>query len=168
MIFKKKLLATGEDALHWCKGSLPYFDSLWLFLFWTTHSSAHFTTLASKGGGEGGPCQKFLPPFHKYIFGQQKESISSKMPIIWTLNCSLDCIFIVCPKENICFLQEMFPYSLNLSSFTCLLWSYQIQIMNTNMYKYKCRLSSFEIIFKWFYLVYLFLVRLSSCLVHLS
>ena len=38
-------------------------------------------------GGRGGPCSNFLSPFHKCIFGQLKEYISSKMPIIWTLNC---------------------------------------------------------------------------------
>ena len=40
-----------------------------------------------RGGGR--PCPNFLSPFHLCVFGQWKESISSKMPIIWTLNCLL-------------------------------------------------------------------------------
>ena len=40
----------------------------------------------------GGPYPNFLAPFPKCIFGQWKESISSKMPITWTLNCFSGCI----------------------------------------------------------------------------
>ena len=42
----------------------------------------------------GVPCPIFLVPFHKCIFGQEKESILSKMPIFRTLNCFLDCLYI--------------------------------------------------------------------------
>ena len=53
---------------------------------------------------EGRALPKFLAHFHKCIFGQNKESISSKMPIIWTLNCFLGCIYIVYYIEYIVFL----------------------------------------------------------------
>ena len=33
--------------------------------------------------GEGRALPKFFSPFHKWIFGQLKESISSKIPTIW-------------------------------------------------------------------------------------
>ena len=36
-------------------------------------------------GGGGGALSRFLTHFRKCIFGQWKESISSNMPIIWTL-----------------------------------------------------------------------------------
>ena len=38
----------------------------------------------------GGACPSFLSPFHKCIFGQYKESISSEMPTF-----ELGCIVIV-------------------------------------------------------------------------
>ena len=37
----------------------------------------------------------FWPSLNKCIFGQEKESISSKMPMYWTFNCFLGCIYTV-------------------------------------------------------------------------
>ena len=53
-----------------------------------------FFWILSKWGG-GGPCLNFLSSFHKCFFGQWKESISSKMQIIWTLDCFLCCIYVM-------------------------------------------------------------------------
>ena len=54
-----------------------------------------FLILSKWGAGRGGPCPNFFSPFHKCIFGQYKESNSSKMPINWTLNCFVGCIHIM-------------------------------------------------------------------------
>ena len=90
-IWKRKLEKTFDFFTAWLMIDKGRFYEKNYLLFWI---------LSKWGGGRALP--KIVSPFHKCIFGQLKEYISSKMPMIWTLNC----FFYVVLKYRLIYLQK--------------------------------------------------------------